>query len=113
MLSSIPSQMMDTCYGENRVNISRPYPEKKFRNRPNDLRINFGQFFLVFCFHRGHAAACGIACHTAEIRTCNTYETVKTVTYIPTYCANNDVTGKDKIHDGGRETGLSLAFYTR
>ena len=31
MLLDIPSQMMDTCYGENRMELSRPYPEKNCR----------------------------------------------------------------------------------
>ena len=31
MLTGVPGQMMDTCYGENRMKISPPYPKKNFR----------------------------------------------------------------------------------
>ena len=55
MLSGIPSQMIDTCYGENRMKISRPYPEKKIVEIrcTNQFATIFGKFLFPsrYCMH--------------------------------------------------------------
>ena len=85
MLLGIFSQMMDTCDGENRMQISCPYSEKLIVQ----LRCT-NQFSTIFgtCLHHGvlHAVACQM--HIVQSQTLVTHTTVNArVTSIPN-CAN-------------------------
>ena len=52
----IPNQIMETCFGENRMEI--PTPQNKLQN--NDVRIDFRQYLVNSGNH--HSTACSIAC---------------------------------------------------
>ena len=75
MLAGIPSQMMDTCYGENHMKISRPNPNKKCRITMYESILNNIKKIRVYITVL-HEVACQI--HIVQSETLVTHKTVNT-----------------------------------